>query len=335
MYVKLSKLLLFVLILIHLFACNSTSEIDDISDQVSNNQTHLSINLLKGEMSLSSLEEFHVKTLDLFLFDAFQGQKETSFFIKEFENTQNNILTSTTGSKTLIGVANYDKEGFWNCQHIDQIQEVCIDLESQYSGLLTMVGEQSVEIKEGYNQTQLDMTRLVGKVILKNVTVEKPYDNGHIKVTRAFMMNVNATSKLRGKVATPEVVNPVYQGYIPHQSNYMLDLSADIKITGNNKENLCQFYVFENTSEMNPTVLFIEAEYKQQQGNKTKLVYYPIVIKSEGEDVVLRNNVYTLSAKIKRPGTTVPEINDQKGDLEVNVAVEDWIDAEEQDIIID
>lgn len=334
MYVRYCKVFITLTILVNLLACSTASDIDEIPSIDSNTETNLFINFLRGEIDLSFLDESLVNTLDLFLFNAHDGLKEAAHSADESED-QSCIMSSSTGSKILMGIANHNKETLANCQDVRQMQELSVDLHSQYNGLLTMVGEKQIEIKGGYNQTELNLTRLVGKIILKKVTVEKPYNNGHIKVKRAFMMNVNTTSKLRGKTASPEVSNPVYQGYTEHASFYLSFLSADIKIIGNNKENLCHFYVFENTSETNPTVLFIEAEYKQQQGNKTTLVYYPIVIKSEGKNAVLRNNAYTLSAKIRRPGTTQPEIGNQVGDLEVSVAVEDWMDTEEQDQFIE
>lgn len=291
----------------------------------------LSVGLTKSQDDAVSDGESQINTIDLLLFNSNNGEKESSYSSADSGDTNKLGLTTTKGKKNLFAIVNYPGGDLANCEDQQQLQSITIDLTSQRQDDLTMVGEKTVNVMSGFNETSINVSRLVGKIVLKSVKVEKPYDNGHIKIKRAFMKHVNTKSKLRGSSYSPEVVNPFWQGYSSDQPNYLACLTEDLKVTGNDKGELCHFYVFENTRTLNPTVLFIEAEYKQKQGNDIKLVYYPIVIKTGQRNAVLRNNVYTLSATIKRPGTTTPDIAGDTGDLDVNAEVEDWENAEEKE----
>ena len=331
MYVIVLRIALVVLITMSLGACSvDTSE--NVLDLDSLEKHRLTVGVTKTQEETVTHGESQINSVHLFLFQSDTGKKESESLFDQEGGMTSHSMKSTIGTKNLFAIVNYPHNDLSQCDDQQQLQALTVNLESQHKDDLTMVGEKAVEVKGGINETSIHVTRLVAKIILKRVTVDKPYNNGHIKVKRAFMKQVNAESKLRGSAYSPEVSNPVWQGYAEHDANYLAQLTEDIKLTGNDKEDLCHFYVFQNTDETSSTVLFIEAEYKQLQGNKTRLVYYPIVIKTGGRVGVQRNNIYTLSATIKRPGTPVPEITDKTGDLEVNVDVDDWEIGDEAEL---
>lgn len=233
----------------------------------------------------------------------------------------------TTGVKDLAVVANWSGASVAKDETKGNFNNKIVELEDQAVGNFTMVGEQNFTVNKGLNETTVNLTRLVSKVVLNSVSVdENSAVNGKIQVKRAFMMNVNGESKLQGtgEGKDVEVNNPVMQGY-KAGNTYLAALSQTYIANAASK-----FYVFENKGATAKTMLCIEAEYLKKSGEKVP-VYYSIVVKTDKDEKVLRNNVYTLSATIKRPGSLEPgDPSNNEGDLEVSISVDEWIYNYEQ-----
>lgn len=274
--------------------------------------------------------ETAIKNLHLLVFKNIQAHddngKTEHYDGKDLsEEGASSIFSSqpTQGNKDLFVVANLVNEKLSNVTTIKEFLSHKALLSTQTAGNFTMVGEQRFEVKGGLNETTVRLTRLVAKVVLKTVTVSPEYSKD-IVIKRAFMMNVSNESWLRGSDISVGAGDPIAHGYLAGNEDYL-----EVLTSAYSSEAASSFYVFENNGTNAKTMLCIEAEYKKKSGESV-LVYYSVVVKTGNEDKVLRNNIYTLSAAIKRPGSLVPEIPSGSGDLEVSISVDEWIDNPEQ-----
>ena len=229
----------------------------------------------------------------------------------------------TLGHKDLVIVANYDGEKLSATQDLTSFcstQKAL--LSTQEEGNFTMVGEQRFEVKGGLNETTVNLSRLVAKVVLKSVAVTNDLEKT-IKPKRAFMMNVSNESWLRGAGVSVGAGDPIAHGY-KVDKNYLAALTSSYS-----QDAASTFYVFENQAGIAKTMLVIEADYTKKDQSVVP-VYYSIVVKTGNDAKILSNNVYTLSAKIKRPGSLEPEVPSDSGDLEVSIKVDEWIYNPEQ-----
>lgn len=235
-------------------------------------------------------------------------------------------LAIVANCNSIVGEESSDKTGGNIVTDIIDLHTSKVDLSTQSIGRFTMVGEQEFHVNKGLNETTVSLTRLVAKVVLKSVAISKEYQD-KITVNRAFMMNVNGESFLQGteEDRNVEFNNPVTHGYdASAEGIYNTDLSQQIDTIPS------AFYVFENKGATAKTMLVIQATYKKQNGTSVP-VYYSIVVKTDGAEKLLRNNVYTLSATIKRPGSLTPEEPTESGDLEVSISVDPWKTNKDQE----
>lgn len=292
----------------------------------------LQINVKSDAQTAESNTDATIKNLHFLIFK--YGSREVYQAKDLSQLAESTVFSSkpTTGAKDLAVVANWSGASVAENETKENFNNKRVELKDQSVGNFTMVGEQKFTVNKGLNETTVNLTRLVAKVVLRSVTVDENSEvDGKIQVKRAFMMNVNGESKLQGtgKGKDVEVKNPVMQGYEKIGENdptYLDKLSKDYEA------NPLDFYVFENRSTTKKTMLVIEANYTKADG-KTKIpVYYSVEVKTKhnDEDVaqpkVLRNNVYTINATIKRPGSLEPgDPSINEGDLEVSISVDEWI----------
>lgn len=235
-------------------------------------------------------------------------------------------LAIVANCNSILGVEGSDKTDGNIVTDIIDLHTSKVNLSTQSIGNFTMVGEREFHVNKGLNETTVSLTRLVAKVVLKSIAISKEYQD-KITVNRAFMMNVNGESFLQGtgEDRNVEFNNPVTHGYdASAEGIYNTDLSQQIGTMPS------AFYVFENKGTTAKTMLVIQAAYKKKNGT-TVPVYYSIVVKTNGVEELLRNNVYTLSATIKRPGSLTPEEPTESGDLEVNISVDPWKTNKDQE----
>lgn len=297
----------------------------------------LHVDVKSGETDLDTKpnvevdSETAIRNLHLFVFKNMENHDDNGkiehYAGKDLSQDEASTIFSvqpTQGYKDLIVVANLQNDELSKITSMNEFFMQKALLTTQVKGNFTMVGEQRFQVNGGLNETTINLTRLVSKVVLKSVSVVADLQDS-ITPVRAFMMNVSNESWLRGSGISVGAGDPIAHGYNDSSSNYMAALTADY--TANVASN---FYVFENRGATAKTMLCIEAEYLKKSGEKVP-VYYSIVVKTGDDAKVLRNNVYTLSATIKRPGSLHPEIPSDHGDLEVSITVDPWETNAEQE----
>ncbi|MGL4327615.1 MAG: fimbrial protein [Tannerellaceae bacterium] len=315
-----------------MYSC-SNGDVDSINlpDDVLQ-KGELQINVKSDSQTTESNSDATIKNLHFFVFKNKDGQDDHGK--REIHQSKDSLVEGvssvfssepTKGYKDLVVVANYKKtksEVLSETGSLTEFYKQKAFLSVQGEGDFTMVGEQRFEVKGGLNETTVNLTRLVSKVVLKSVSVVADLQDS-IKPVRAFMMNVNGVAWLRGTTTgSAECDDPIFHGYINEkelEEGYLAQLSSAFTSPATSST----FYTFENSGATAKTMLCIEAEYLKKSGEKVP-VYYSIVVKTGDEAKVLRNNVYTLSATIKRPGSLHPEIPSDHGDLEVSITVDEW-----------
>lgn len=318
-----------------MFSCSSNDSENLLNEVLQKGELHVDVKSGESGSETKPDDDAKIKNLHLFVFknkkgEADNGEKEVYKSLDFSNGSTPSVFSSkpTQGHKDLVVVANYNDLDESKIYQLGHLQSTKAFLKDQTEGNFTMVGEQPFEVKGGLNETTVNLTRLVSKVVLKSVEIDANSSvNGKIEVERAFMMNVNGESKLQGEGEGKdvEVNNPVMHGYQLTKEN---DPNYLESLTKNWSNAPLNFYAFENKG-ATATMLCIEATYTKNDGTKVP-VYYSIVVKTGEEAKILRNNVYTLSATIKRPGSLVPEIPSDKGDLEVSISVDEWIYNYEQ-----
>lgn len=339
-----------------MYSCGS--DIDFVAQQNNVSQTgELQVNFKSGDSNSgakpSANAEDAIKNLHFFIFKTDKWETE-DYLTQTLNNGEEPKIFSakpSIGHKRFAIVANcatvlgFDETNAWvdlafdgkTIADLTGFYATKVHLSSQTVGDFTMVGEQNFEIKKGLNETSINLTRLVAKVVLKSVTVDSDYANS-IQIKRAFMMNVNGVSWMRGTTTGDyEYHDPISNGFV-NQGQYAEGYLSQLSSIFTAPYTAPVFYVFENkgkryvNSEFNDsakTMLVIEADYKKKSGEIVS-VYYSIVLKTGEDEKVLRNNAYTLSATIKRPGSLNPEEPSLSGDLEVRITVDPWETNDEQ-----
>lgn len=321
-----------------MFSCSSNDSENLLNEVLQKGELHVDVKSGESGSETKPDDDAKINNLHLFVFKNKDGQDDNGnkedYKTIDFSNGSTPSVFSskpTQGLKDLVVVANHIQTEVGEFNKIPTISEFYKQkayLSTQAEGNFTMVGEQRFEVKGGLNETTVNLTRLVAKVVLKPVAVANDLQS-KITPVRAFMMNVNGVSWVRGtSTGDAEYNEPIFNGYIndgTYAGGYLYQLSSNFSNTPNNSI----FYAFENKGATAKTMLCIEANYTKHDGTKVP-VYYSIVVKTDGEAKILRNNVYTLSATIKRPGSLKPEIPSADGDLEVSISVDEWKINDEQ-----
>lgn len=201
----------------------------------------------------------------------------------------------------------------------------------QYATALPMAGEGTVTIAQSVGTATIQLTRLVGKVILSGISpnFSGVYANASFTPTEVFMYNVPSTANCNAQSATSAIVSsPTFlQGeqvsplLTTNLKNYLgtgaLSGTAQTLPWSNQ---YFSFYVFPNDGSTAQTQLMIKGLFKMNSSDTGTTVYYPITLNS---GTVQNNKVYNLTAVIGSIGTTDPRtpLNVSVG---VTLNVVDW-----------
>ena len=251
--------------------------------------------------------------------------------IQSFSSAQvTNHQVSATGSSLMTQAAvavNVPAASFTNVKTLSDFESVKADLDytattdasaagttQQSATALPMAGEGTVTIAQSVGTATIQLTRLVGKVILSGISpnFSGVYANASFTPTEVFMYNVpstancNATSTTSAIASAPtflqgEQVSPLLTTNL---KNYLgtgaLSGTAQTLPWSNQ---YFSFYVFPNDGSTAQTQLVIKGLFKMSSSDTGTTVYYPITLNS---GTVQNNKVYNLTAVIGSIGTTDP-----------------------------
>ena len=241
-----------------------------------------------------------------------------------------NSQVSVTGSSLMTQAAvavNVPVSSFSSVKTLSDFESVKADLDytatadasaagttQQYATALPMAGEGTVTIAESAGTATIQLTRLVGKVILSGISpnFSGVYANASFTPTEVFMYNVPSTANCNATSATSAIASsPTFlQGeqvsplLTTNPKNYLgtgaLSGTAQTLPWSNQ---YFSFYVFPNSSSTAQTQLMIKGLFKMNSSDTGTTVYYPITLNS---GTVQNNKVYNLTAVIGSIGTTNP-----------------------------
>lgn len=319
----------------------------------------------------SKVDEAKINTLAVGVFNS-DGSVNA---IEEFKLTTNDDILSmdcAPGSCDIIVVANAPEKTFDNVQNKAAFLAKTVDLSKtasadvQISTNLPMSGQTPATLVAGEtpNQVKVDLTRLVARISLANITTAFT-GNATFKLDKVFLCNALSSSLITPPAsdgtnntfpATPLWLNSdtdvsgigEWTGM-----KYLLNEITDVTLTSSDSYNIPYwFYAFANKDEQHRTKLVISGYFDADGTGATEpvYVYYPIVVNqaqdgtsftgtgaSETHDGTISRNVdYRLRAKIKKEGVSSPSEDIKKdGVLELTVSVAEWTVGIDQDVTIE
>lgn len=129
---------------------------------------YVSLETTATKASLSEQDEKAVRCLQVFVFNAESGKRETDKFV----SGDNLSITSPVGQKHVWAIVNHDR--FADITTEDELKGTVTDLADNYtsaSGIrLIMAGEKDVEVTQSNMQVSINVTRLAARIALSRVT---------------------------------------------------------------------------------------------------------------------------------------------------------------------
>lgn len=129
---------------------------------------HVSVGTADTKASLSGLDDESIRCLQVLIFNADTQKLETDKYV----SASSASLTSPVGNKHVWAIVNHSR--LTNVTTETALKSTVTSLAENYttgSGIhLVMAGEKDVEVTQSSNQVNIDVTRLVSKIVLTAVT---------------------------------------------------------------------------------------------------------------------------------------------------------------------
>lgn len=276
-------------------------------------------------------DDNHIQTLEIFVFRVNEGKPDDGvldgyrkFTADELGDLTNLEVQTTTGGKMIYAVANSHRANWKgvNTRTLFEQQTALLAQENLKSFIMAGGTEARLQIASTVSFT---IKRLVARVQVNSIKTafkDGPYEGMELKDVKAYLLNAQAEKVIfdgsgnnlkvynKGKAVAGDSQACVMNGGIYE------NLGTDISDAGYRVPHY--FYCFENgcteeTDENKFTRVVIEGEL-----NGT-VYYYPIKLSE-----VKRNCCYSIDVTIKRPGSTDPDSDVEKGTLSATVSVKDW-----------
>lgn len=276
-------------------------------------------------------EDNNIQTLEVFVFRINEGGPDDGvldgyrkFTAAELGDLTNLEVHTTTGNKMIYAVANSHRANWKG-----------INTRALFEQQTAMLADENLKsfIMAGGTQAQLQIAstvsftikRLVARVQVNSIRTafkDGPYEGMKLKNVKAYLLHAQAEKLIfdgsgdnlrvynRGEAMPEDSDACVMEGMIYD------DFGTDISDAGYVDPHY--FYCFENgfeeeTDEKKFTRIVIEGELDGT------VYYYPVKL-----DDVKRNCCYSVDVTVKRPGSTRPDSDVEKGTLSATVSVKDW-----------
>jgi len=266
-----------------------------------------------------------------------------------------NKVKCTAGSRDIIVVANASTNDFDQLKtattkalFLKRVLELTDKAQSKDKLLMTGESDNVTVIKGDENSFTVTVTRLVARVQLVSLmsSFTNSYSSAELKVDKIFLHNAMFNYSVDGTVPGSIVFRTGYDQVLPVS---LLDLnlqdviSAPYSLTGVSTtsylSNNHYFYTFPNTL-ATPTKLVISGMFDPDgsAGSMTPYrVYYPIDVNKDQVYTgtppvlvpntgvgILRNTIYSISAKIFRPGVLDPDKPLDPASISLTITVTNW-----------
>lgn len=252
-------------------------------------------------------------------------------------------ISTTVGEKTVWAVVN--GPDMTNVKTESELKNLNLDLaDNSKAGGFVMSGSKECTVGSASVNCEITVSRLVSRVALVSIENNLPAAVGELKIENVFLSNVVGNQNISGTAAASSWYNK--EGRKDESSR-----NATHIIDGDNYEASCPeltfngsgsnvsngttykpgtpllFYSYPNSASVKGdgfkdpfnaqrSVLVISASINN------KLYYYPVVLDNA---TLERNKSYTVGVKITGFGSDDPNKEVNKGAIEFNVKVSDWV----------
>ncbi len=276
-------------------------------------------------------EDNYIQTLEIFVFRINEGKADDGvldgyrkFTAAELGSLANLEIQTTTGKKMIYAVANSHRASWKGINTRKQFEEQTARLVDDDVKNFIMVGGTTSQLQLA-TTVSFSIKRLVARVKLNSVKTAfagGPYEGMQLTDVKAYLINVQA-SKLIYNGAGDNLAILNSGRYVEGDANSctmqgMLHDEVTSSVTDAGYSIPHYFYCYENALESEAAGSKFTRMVVEGKLNGTTY-YYPVILKG-----VARNSCYSVDITIKRPGSTDPGKDVEKGSLMATVAVEDW-----------
>ena len=333
-----------------LFSCSKENPILPTTPEIPREESTLKITITSGSTKATEhgdqTKDNTVQVLDIFVFIKNIGQPNDGALdgYQRFTGSALNNLTdlpvkTTTGTKTVVVVANPHKADWKGITTLNQFNAQIATLQKEESSNYTMTAKVEQTVSPTTN-ISLALERLISRVVVNSIKtkfVGTPYEGTALTDVEIYLINVagnklyldgsNPTSKVilnKGKLVGEDMNNCAMVGTIHDK------ITPNITDAGYTTSHY--LYCYENTlTGENGTDKFTRLVIEGKLNGTT--YYYPININQEnygyspsiGHKGVKRNNSYAHSITITRPGSLDPDKPVEKGTLITTLSVLNWV----------
>lgn len=263
------------------------------------------------------------KSVTVMVFDAASGALNVSKTLAA--TTEELTINVPTGEKTVYAVVNGpDLSGV---STVDQLLAVTDDLASSSIAAdgFTMLGTANCTVaKETPASASITVSRLVSRVVLKNVTNSLPAAYGHMTIDAVYLGNANTVQTFAGVASVPVNID----GYA--------DAAKAQPIGKNDVTGACPEYLYRAVgTDVNVGDSYTTVQHMYCQPNATDEYTTMYILTTIGDNQyyykveldkkLSANYTYSVEANIFNLGTDNPDDELEKGSLSVNITVADWV----------
>lgn len=272
-----------------------------------------------------------VQTLEVFIFNSNPDNPDDGFldtyckFTKEELASSSKVaIQTTTGNKKIYVIANSHRENWKDVNTFAQFETQTAKLTDEKPKNFIMVGSTETVLSIT-SEVTMQIRRLVARVKVGSIKTNfagGPYDGMSLTDVKAYLINVQGSKYMhdgegnnllvlnKGKYVEADAASCSMPGAIYE--------SLPVPVTDAGYNTPMYFYCYENSIPRESSV----SKYTRMviEGKLNGVTYYyPVVLKD-----ITRNTCYSLDITIKRPGSTDPGTDMQKGTLQATINVVNW-----------
>lgn len=276
-------------------------------------------------------DDGNIKTLEIFVFRVNEGKPDDGvldgyrkFTAEELVTLTNLEVHTTTGDKMIYAVANSHRANWKGINTRALFEEQTALLREDDLKNFIMVGSTREQLQLA-TSVSLTIKRLVSRVqvsSIKTAFAGGPYEGLELTEVKAYLLNVQSLKYLYNglgdnlKVYNKGAYKAEDAGECAMQGMLYDNLGVNISDSGYSIPHY--FYCYENgftaeSADNKFTKVVIEGKLNGIT------YYYPIVLKN-----LERNCCYSIDITIKRPGSTDPDKELEKGTILASISVQDW-----------
>ena len=276
-------------------------------------------------------DDGNIQTLEIFVFRVNAGMPDDGvldgyrkFTASELGSLTNLEVQTTTGNKMIYAVANSHRAN-WKGVNTRALfeQQTALLAEDDLKNFIMIGGTQ--EQLQLATTVSFSIKRLVTRVQVSSIRTafaSGPYEGLSLTEVKAYLLNAQASKYLYNgtgdnlKVYNQGAYKADDAGACTMPGMIYDNLGADIQDAGYSTQHYIYCYAngfTEETAENRFTRLVIEGKLNGIT------YYYPIVLEE-----LERNCCYSLDVTIKRPGSTDPDSEVEKGTILATLTVQDW-----------